>query len=239
MLQNKIIVFISLLLSLFFVESNIGQSSNLQQLNINNNWRDRQPDLQILAQHPMGTVKYITVHQTETPVPDSVSETQRLRNTQYGHQVADKRWGDIAYHYLIGNSGTIYQGRSTDYAAASSTIYLTQPQWQSAGQSPAGKALARHQQTFAPGDIAGHITVSFIGTYHNKLPSQAALQASTGLIAALLKEHSLTTSDVFFHREIVDRKTATDCPGNALYKWFRGKPTRGAIGEGLQLVQIK
>ncbi len=197
-------------------------------------WSTGQPDVAVLATLPMGTIRHVTIHHTETPVPDSVTEDQRLRNIQQYHQVT-QGWGDIAYHYLIGPSGKVYEGRSEKFAASSGTIYLTKEQWEAAGQDATGATLAaKPLEAEKPGCSAGHLTVCFIGNYATELPTEAARRAAIALVARKLAENHLGADDVFFHREIAH---TTDCPGQALYEWFRG-PTRkrGARGAGLDAI---
>ncbi len=197
-------------------------------------WSTVQPDAAVLAKQPMGAVRHVSIHHTETPVPDSVSEEQRLRNIQNYHQ-ATQGWGDIAYHYLIGPSGKVYEGRSERYAASSGTIYLTKEQWEAGGQDASGRTLAgKPPGGVKPGHSEGHLTVCFIGSYGKSLPTEAARRAAVALVARKLAEHHLGADDIYFHREIA---WATDCPGQTLYEWFRGSaPRRGTRGAGLDAI---
>ncbi len=89
---------------------------------------------------PTGTVRFVTIHHTETPA--SLEETAHLRSIQRGHQEVDHAWGDIAYHYLVGPSGAIYEGRSERFAPSSGTVYLTPEQWSAAPQNDLGQTTA-------------------------------------------------------------------------------------------------
>lgn len=189
---------------------------------------------------PMGPVRFITIHQTETPYPDSIDEPARLRSIQRSHQVVDRTWGDIAYHYLIGPSGTIYEARSERFAASSGTVYLTPAQWEEAGQNDLGQTTAPipmgpDGQPLEPsGATAGHLTISLIGTYHTTLPTPAARAALIELTVAKLHEYGLHPEAVHTHREVA---VPTDCPGQRLYDWLRGDSRqRDGRGEGLRLI---
>jgi hypothetical protein len=197
-------------------------------------WGTVAPDTDVLKRQPMGKVRYISVHHTETPIPDSVSEVQRLRNIQSYHQQT-QQWGDIAYHYLIGPSGKVYEGRAEAYASSSGTVYLTQAQWEAAPQDETGRTTAAKPEGIAkPGHSAGHLTICFVGSYGGQLPTPAARDAASALIVRKLKEHGLGAEALFFHREIA---CWSDCPGQALYDWFRGPSRkRGAQGEGLRSI---
>ena len=197
-------------------------------------WSQVQPDLAVLEKRPMGTIRHVSIHHTETPVPDTVLEEQRLRNIQEYHQTT-QGWGDVAYHYLVGPSGKVYEGRSERFAASSGTIYLTKEQWEAAPQDGAGGTRAsKPLAAVKPGHSGGHLTVCFVGSYGNALPTEAARRAAVALVARKLAENHLTADDVFFHREIA---LSTDCPGQALYDWFRGPARkRGARGPGLDAI---
>lgn len=187
---------------------------------------------------PTGTVRFVTIHHTETPA--SIEETTHLRSIQRGHQEVDHAWGDIAYHYLIGPSGAIYEGRAERFAPSSGTVYLTPAQWSAAPQNDLGQTTAAipltpdGQEIDRPGASAGHLLISVLGDYSEELPTPEARDAVVRLAAAKLYEHGLTADDVYFHREVA---VFTDCPGQRFYDWFRG-PTRqrGARGEGLQRI---
>ncbi len=204
-------------------------------------WGAQAPDLGKLDAKRMGNIRFITIHHTESPTPDPIDEPARLRSIQRGHMVADHQWGDIAYHFLIGSSGTIYEGRSLTYAASSGTVYLKPSEWSSAGQNKSGQTTAplpvddRGEKARAPGASDGHLTICFIGNFSAQLPTIEAQQAMARLVAQQLKRHSLKITDVFFHREVA---CWSDCPGQTLYDWFRGKDRRvGSRGDGLRMIE--
>ena len=55
-------------------------------------------------------IKYITIHYIGAPIPDNEDENRRCRSTQNYH-MDTKKWTDIAYNYLVGQSGKAYVGR--------------------------------------------------------------------------------------------------------------------------------
>jgi hypothetical protein len=206
-------------------------------------WGAASADESKLKDRPMGTVRFITIHHTESPTPDRIPETERLKSIQRGHMVADHQWGDIAYHYLIGPSGKIYEGRSPAFAASSGTVYLTPAEWAASGQDALGQTEAavpldaHGRKLEPPGATAGHLTVCLIGNFTNELPTPEAREAMARLVAHLLKTHSLKITDVAFHREVA---CWTDCPGQNLYDWFRGPARkRGAVGNGLRSIEAE
>ena len=146
-------------------------------------WSTVAPDAAVLKRQPMGKVQFVSVHHTETPIPDSVSEVQRLRNIQSYHQQT-QQWGDIAYHYLIGPSGKVYEGRAEAYASSSGTVYLTRAQWEAAPQDETGRTTAAKPEGIAkPGHSAGHLTICFVGSYGGQLPTPAARDAAQARLA--------------------------------------------------------
>lgn len=189
----------------------------------------------------MGKVHHITIHHTESPTPDPVDEVQRLKSIQRGHMVVDRQWGDIAYHYLIGPSGKVYEGRSQSFATSSGTVYLSPSEWSASGQNETGQTVAplpkdaQGRAAVPPGASAGHLTICFIGNFAEQLPTLEARQAMVRLMADQFKLHGLKTDDVVFHREVA---CWSDCPGQALYDWFRGSARkRAAMGPGLQGIE--
>ncbi|MDF1813936.1 MAG: peptidoglycan recognition family protein [Verrucomicrobiales bacterium] len=200
-------------------------------------WSNVEPDVKTLARKPNGKIRYISIHQSETPFPDTVDAVRRLRGIQNWHQnnPGGPKWGDIAYHYLIGPEAKIYEGRSVKYAASSGTIYLTQAQWEAVALNDKGQTTASKPAGIEkPGASEGHLTISVLGTFHRELPSDETRRVLTKFVAQKLKEHDLSVDDVYFHREIA---CWTDCPGQALYDWFRGKSREhGARGTGMNWI---
>ena len=56
--------------------------------------------------------RWITIHHTVTPTPDSVSAPQRMRGIQAYHMDSNG-WCDIGYHFVVGHDGTVYQARAS------------------------------------------------------------------------------------------------------------------------------
>lgn len=176
---------------------------------------------------PNGPIRYVTIHHTATP--DTIPEVTHLQSIQRMHQGEERGWGDIAYHYLVGPSGTIYAGRAEAYAPSSGTVYVTPEQWTAAGQNELGQTAASvpldadGQEVARPGASAGHLLISVLGDYSEVLPTPEARDAVVRLAAAKLYAHGLSADDVYFHREVA---VGTDCPGQAFYDWFRGPERR-------------
>lgn len=192
------------------------------------------------AMPPMGPVRHVVVHHTATEVREGQGEPGHVEGIQTFHQ-GERGWGDVAYHWLVGPSGAVYRGRAEAFAPASGTVYLTDTQRDTAGQDALGHSAATvpvgpdGAPAEPPGASAGHLTISVIGDYTDRLPSPEARDALVGLVAERLHAHGLNVEDVRFHREVA---VGTVCPGQALYDWFRGPDRRdGARGPGLRQVE--
>lgn len=100
-------------------------------------------------------------------------EQARLRSVRRFHMV-EKDWGEVAYHYFIGASGKIYEGRDPRYAGDSGTRY----------------------------DLDGRLLVCLLGDFTKAKPGDEAIAALVRFAAAKLHEHGLTPGDVVTHRMV-------------------------------------
>ncbi len=212
-------------------------------------WQAQPEDPRSGSLQPMGTVKHVSVHHTavDNLRGDGTAEAE-LRVIQRGHR-DENQWGDIAYHYLIAPDGRVFAGRSTEYAPNSGTRYLSEQQWR---ENPifTPKDVERDPQILnvggtthlpesttgpRPANVAGHVTVCFLGNFMETEPTDAAKESFISLCACLLRQYKLDANDVWLHREVA----STLCPGNALYAWLRNYPTgeRYSLGPGLKQVQ--
>jgi hypothetical protein len=120
-----------------------------------------------------GPFRCVTIHHTAEPSTLGADELRLLRGDQRYHQ-QNKKWGDIAYHFLIGPSGAIYEGRSPAYVADTATNY----------------------------DPAGHLTLCLLGNFEEQQPTPAAEEALVRLTALVLAGCGLTPADVATHRDV-------------------------------------
>jgi len=77
------------------------------------------------------------------------------------------------------------------------------------------RLLKQGARLVGPGSTAGHITVSFIGSYQR--PSDHALDSAVKLIAHLMSASKFPEAKIKTHREIA----STSCPGAELQMWVR------------------
>ena len=62
-----------------------------------------------------------------------------------------------------------------------------------------------------------NIGIAVIGAFGNHLPNHRQMNTLTKLVPDLSKQHRLDAHQLFAHRDF----TNTECPGDALYGWFR------------------
>lgn len=114
-----------------------------------------------------------------------------MRRIQNFH-IDGNRWADIGYNFLIGDNGFVYEGRG----------------W-------------RKQGAHAPNYNTKSIGISFIGTFTNKLPTVAALNAAKSLISCGVSKNEIhKLYSLIGHRQAV----STECPGNKLFAEIKTWP---------------
>ena len=115
----------------------------------------------------------LTIHHSGVKTELHTDERAALRGMQRFHQ-DERKWGDLAYHFIVGPSGSVYQGRDTAYAADTATNYKP----------------------------TGHVTICVLGNFDQQRPTAAALRGLTDLICALLNEFQLTPTDIRTHQQL-------------------------------------
>jgi hypothetical protein len=82
-------------------------------------------------------------------------------------------WGDVAYHYIIGIDGTVYEARDTAYAGDTNTNY----------------------------DPAGHFLVVVEGNFDKEQPTQAQLDSLVRVLAWASLLFGVLPSTIGGHRD--------------------------------------
>ncbi|XP_055625002.1 peptidoglycan-recognition protein LE-like [Toxorhynchites rutilus septentrionalis] len=104
-------------------------------------------------------VPYVVISHTATESADTQADmVYMVRNIQCFH-IESRRWNDIAYNFLVGNDGNVYEGRSWTGLGAHTYGYNTRS-----------------------------IGISFVGCYMNELPARVALEACKLLIERGVQE---------------------------------------------------
>ncbi|KAM9326278.1 peptidoglycan recognition protein 1-like [Gastrophryne carolinensis] len=143
-------------------------------------------------------VANVIIHHTEGAFCSSrASCIAQVRNIQNFH-MRTRGWCDIGYSFLIGEDGTVYEGRGWSMVGAHAV------NWNSRS-----------------------IGISFIGSFTNRAPNSAALNAARKLIACGVSRKLIRSNYVLKgHRDV----NPTSCPGNSLHRVIRTWPHFGALG---------
>ncbi|XP_055681102.1 peptidoglycan-recognition protein 1-like [Lutzomyia longipalpis] len=114
-------------------------------------------------------VKIVIICHTVTPECTTLQACiRRVKSIQKYHQ-KEKHWGDIAYNFLIGNDGRVYEGIGWD-------------------------KVGRHTKQFNEVSIG----IAFIGNFSAKPPSKAALDAAKNLLQCGCAEGHLDANYTLF-----------------------------------------
>ena len=126
----------------------------------------------------------IAIHHTYRPANDGGNAAARMRSMQSYH-MNNLGWCDIGYHFVISQSGHIYQGRSRS----------DRPGAHVGGQN------------------SGNIGISFIADFTSQTPTNTQLDAGARIMRWAKDQHgfNLTRSTVRGHREHAGQSTS--CPG--------------------------
>ena len=120
------------------------------------------------------TIERITIHHTGPPswygtplAPDY------LRAIQAFHQGPERRWPDIAYHFLVDLDGAVWEGRPLGFAGDTATSY----------------------------DPLGHALVAVLGDYDVQTPGAAQLEALRSLVEWLVEAYGVNAETLAGHRD--------------------------------------
>ncbi len=145
-------------------------------------WGARNPSAVCGSDH---TPRLITIHHTVTPTSES-NVPARMRQIQAYH-IDSNGWCDIGYHFLVGQDGRVYQGRSSEERTGS----------------------------HVGGANTNNVGVSYIGTYTTDIPIDSMFAAGGQIVRWLSDTFGIARNrqNIKGHRE----QGSTACPGNALY----------------------
>uniref|UniRef100_A0A1L8E2R4 Peptidoglycan-recognition protein n=2 Tax=Nyssomyia neivai TaxID=330878 RepID=A0A1L8E2R4_9DIPT len=110
-------------------------------------------------------VRIVIICHTVTPECNNLNACARRIKSIQGYHQKQKHWGDIAYNFLIGNDGRVYEGIG----------------WNQVG---------RHTKKFNEVSVG----VAFIGNFTAKLPSKSAIDAAKSLLLCGTSEGNLDTN---------------------------------------------
>uniref|UniRef100_A0A6J0V0M9 Peptidoglycan recognition protein 1-like n=1 Tax=Pogona vitticeps TaxID=103695 RepID=A0A6J0V0M9_9SAUR len=136
----------------------------------------------------------VIIHTSGTPCRSRAECARETRNVQDYHQRI-KGWCDIAYSFLIGEDGYVYEGRG----------------WRNEGA-----------HTYGYNDLS--LGIAFIGTFTEKLPNQAAWKALKCLLDFSVKVGYLASDYLIVaHSDISDMVSPGDPVRRELTKWSNYK----------------
>ncbi|GAA3804960.1 hypothetical protein GCM10022403_043610 [Streptomyces coacervatus] len=157
-------------------------------------------------------LQVLTVHHTATPNddPDPAATVRAI----YEYHAITNDWGDIGYHFLIDESGTVYEGR---YSGDDGI-----PAFNEDGDL----VTAFH----SVGYNSGNLGIALIGTLQDKAPTDAAKASLIRLVKVICRIKGLDpqakvtytnpvngvkkdTNTIGGHRDYF----ATECPGQTMY----------------------
>jgi hypothetical protein len=172
-------------------------------------------------------VQTMTTHHTATANddPDPAGTVRAI----YRYHAVDRGWGDIGYHYLIDESGRVYEGRWS--GAASTPCGGADGGVEFAHDDNDGLVTAGHTGGYNSGNMGAALLGTF--TTHRKNgaePEPVAVDALEVLLAEFATRHGLDPQATVEYLNPVDgaRKTvnmisghrdwtSTECPGDRLY----------------------
>ena len=156
------------------------------------------------------TPKYITIHHAGVFVKSTTDPAVFVKNMQ-GWGQRDKKWPDLAYHFLIAPDGRIFQGRDIAYEGETNTKYPLRDQ----------------------------VQVELMGDFGRQRVSPKQLDSLVKLTSWLCAEYSIDPILMGGHNDRAPRQTS--CPGADLYRYVEdGQLTKwvAAILKG-QRVEVK
>lgn len=135
----------------------------------------------------LSTIKYIVIHHTAGAQPQVGTDQTVMRGIQNDHQ--GRGWGDIGYHFCIGQQGTVMEGRSLPLVGA----HVGRP------------------HNF------DSIGVSLFGDFSYVKPTDVQLKKLIPLLAYLCQEYDVSPNNILGHRDMDSNYGATACPGDYFY----------------------
>ena len=127
----------------------------------------------------------MAIHHTAVPSGDMGNPAVRMRQMQSYH-MNNLGWCDIGYHFVVSQSGQIFQGRSRS-------------------NRPAAHVVNQN---------AGNVGISFIANFNSQTPTNTQLNTGADIIRWVHQTHGvqLNRTRIRGHREHAGQNTS--CPGN-------------------------
>ena len=149
-------------------------------------WGSKPEDIPETREH---IPKYITIHHAGVDWKTGRDPQEFLRAMQAWGQ-KEKKWPDLAYHFMIAPDGRIFEARAVEYEPESNTKY----------------------------DLKGHIGVEMMGNFETQRPSEAQLKSVVALAAWLCQDLKIDPSQIAGHKDRA--KDQTVCPGKDFVRYL-------------------
>ena len=188
-----------------FIQRYLGVSAELVERKYSENWHPLRISMQKVKQ-----ISRIIIHHEGVTLTSDKTDAEIIRSIYRNHTV-DKDWWDIAYNYIIGQRGEIYEGRAGgDYVVGTHAAY----------------------------NNMGTVGVVVLGNYSANTLNRDQIAGLERLIPMLAKKYGITlsqeaigtpcassdcsslqivkTQSLLGHRDV----RSTDCPGANLYPYI-------------------
>lgn len=130
---------------------------------------------------PMTPIYRITIHHTAMPEDDESnlggSTKLRLLKILFLHKHT-KNWADIGYHYIVDQSGNIWEGRNIKYQGA-------------------------HAQG---ANNLGNIGIALIGNFETHFPTEIQKKALIDFVHYLKEKYKITRTNIYPHEHFTGTK---------------------------------
>uniref|UniRef100_T1P9P4 N-acetylmuramoyl-L-alanine amidase n=1 Tax=Musca domestica TaxID=7370 RepID=T1P9P4_MUSDO len=141
-------------------------------------------------------VKRVVVHHSVTPECSSFDQCSRIVQNMQSFHVNQKKYRDIAYNFLIGNDGLVYEG--TGWHVAGSHTY---------DYNRNGTGIA------------------FIGDFSAKLPSSKALDAAKHLLKCGVENGALDANyELYAGSQVISTQSPGLILYNEIQEWDHWSP---------------
>jgi len=163
-------------------------------------WGARNPEKVCGSPH---TPSRTTIHHTASPDSDGDDPAARLREMQAFH-IDNRGWCDIGYHFVVSQSGNIYQGRSTE------------------------KRTGAH----VGGENANNVGVAHIGNFEEQTVRDAQFEASTRIVHWIHETYEIPLDREHTKGHTQWPGQTTDCPGTNMLSRLEELRRRSENPEG-------
>jgi hypothetical protein len=144
---------------------------------------------QPIADSRRHTPGYITIHHAGVVQKSTTDPAKFVKNMQIWGQ-REKKWPDLAYHFLIAPDGRIFEGRDLAYEGETNTKYPLQDQ----------------------------VQVELMGDFTKQRVTPKQLDSLVKLTAWLCAEYEINPLLMGGHNDRAPRQTS--CPGTDLYRYI-------------------